>query len=189
MGGLYTKWEEKFFHGTPILTARNKGSTWKEGITKWSWQGWKQIRGEGRDKQAKQLTCKWLFSWTNFSTNGSNFFRVAFSLSSRSFSGACDGSTLSARVLSLVVYFSKLKTTKYVIHMAETNLVLLRSYIVRYAVAREVTTGINMWHGMIQKMNFSRISTYQVVSTLINSGLVCQEESTLSYKRQQYQEI
>lgn len=91
----------------------------KELSKRWRVKDWR--RGEGRDKQTKQLTCKSLFSWTNFSTNGSNFFKVAFSFSSRSFSGACDVSTFSARVLSLVAYFSKLRTKKMLYYEVKTS--------------------------------------------------------------------
>ena len=73
----------------------------------------------GMEREATQLTCKSTFSWTNFSTSGSNFLRAAFSFSMRSFSGACEESTPSARVLSLVAYFSKLLFRK--IHLARVN--------------------------------------------------------------------
>ena len=104
-------------------------------------------------------------------------------------------STPSARVLSLVAYFSKLRQENYLV---PRQIHALKKQLLCYI---EMLVQIGDLVQFVYSTPFVRARmcycvrvfvcacarsvvhlTYQVVSTLINSGLLCQEESTLSYK-------
>lgn len=102
-------------------------------------------------------------------------------------------STPSARVLSLVVYLSKLRTRKLFSSKAnsrteETVALLHRNALFKLVIWYNLFTVRRSFvracvHASVCACARSVVHlTYQVVSTLINSGLLCQEESTLSYK-------